>query len=221
MIVVLPEKPTQKLEKDDNGVIKNIRRKKFNKIGDILYAVEDYLPDYFKTVDINSIGLTKNYLRKKELNRKIEEVNNEIEVNEISIDNSIETQAHFSKESIGLISKESKTNMEYGTMVHEIFELIDYKDFDSSLIEDVKQAEIYHEYEFEYKKDNTEYHGIIDLMLEYENNIDIIDFKLKNVNDENYVKQLNGYKNYIEEISNKNVNIYLYSIIDETMNQII
>ena len=124
-------------------------------------------------------------------------------------------------------------------MVHEIFELIDYKDFDSSLIEDeylrekankflnndllknVKQAEIYHEYEFEYKKDNTEYHGIIDLMLEYENNIDIIDFKLKNVNDENYVKQLNGYKNYIEEISNKNVNIYLYSIIDETMNQII
>lgn len=239
MIVVLPEKPTQKLEKDDNGVIRNIRRKKFNKIGDILYAVEDYLPDYFKTVDINSIGLTKDYLRKKELNRKIEEVNNEIEVNEISIDNSIETQAHFSKESIGLISKESKTNMEYGTMVHEIFELIDYKDFDSSLIEDeylrekvnkflnndllknVKQAEIYHEYEFEYKKDNTEYHGIIDLMLEYENNIDIIDFKLKNVNDENYVKQLNGYKNYIEEISNKNVNIYLYSIIDETMNQII
>ena len=58
-------------------------------------------------------------------------------------------------------------------------------------------------------------------MLEYENNIDIIDFKLKNVNDENYVKQLNGYKNYIEEISNKTVNIYLYSIIDETMNQII
>ena len=124
-------------------------------------------------------------------------------------------------------------------MVHEIFELIDYKDFDSSLIEDeylrekvakflnnellknVKQAEIYHEYEFEYKKDNTEYHGIIDLMLEYESNIDIIDFKLKNVNDENYVKQLNGYKNYIEEISNKTVNIYLYSIIDETMNQII
>ena len=58
-------------------------------------------------------------------------------------------------------------------------------------------------------------------MLEYENNIDIIDFKLKNVSDQNYVKQLNGYKDYIESISNKNVKIYLYSIIDETMNQII
>ena len=39
--------------------------------------------------------------------------------------------------------------------------------------------------------------------------------------DENYVKQLNGYKDYIKDISNKNVYIYLYSIIDETMNQII
>ena len=122
---------------------------------------------------------------------------------------------------------------------YEVFELIDFKNYEPSLIEDefirnkvtkflendllknVKQAEIYHEYEFEYKKDNTEYHGIIDLMLEYEEKIDIIDFKLKNVSDQNYIKQLTGYKNYIEEISNKNVDIYLYSIIDETMNQII
>ena len=51
--------------------------------------------------------------------------------------------------------------------------------------------------------------------------LSIIDFKLKNVSDENYIKQLNGYQNYIEQISNKNVNIYLYTIIDETMNRII
>ena len=129
--------------------------------------------------------------------------------------------------------------MEYGTKVHEVFELIDFKNYNPLLIEDnfirqkvtkflnnellknVNDAQIYHEYEFEYKKDNTNYHGIIDLMLEYDNKIDIIDYKLKKVDDENYLKQLKGYKEYIELISNKTVNIYLYSIIDEKINQII
>ena len=239
MIVLLPNKLTTKLEKDENGVIKKIRRTKFNKLSDLIYSVEDYLPEYFKTINIETIGLTKSYLRKKELEKKIDNTEKNIEVKEILIENTIEKQAHFSKESMNLIKKENRLNMEYGTKVHEIFELIDLKNYNPSIIDDefirnkvkkflnnnllknIKQAEIYHEYEFEYKKDNTKYHGIIDLMIEYEENIDIIDFKLKDISDSNYIKQLNGYKKYIEEISNKNVNIYLYSIIDETMNQII
>ena len=239
MIVVLPDKPVMKLEKDNEGVINKIRRLKFNKLSNLIYAVEDYLPEYFKKVDVNKIGLTKNYLFKKELDKKLASSDKEINVKEIHIENEIEKEAHFSKESISLVSKENKNNMEYGTMVHEVFELIDFKNFNPEIIEDefirkkverflnndllqnVKESEIYHEYEFEYKENDTEYHGIIDLMLEYEDKIDIVDFKLKNVSDENYIKQLNGYKNYIEKISNKNVNIYLYSIIDETMNQII
>ena len=239
MIVVLPDKPVVKLEKDANGVIEKIRRTKFNKLSDLIYSVEEYLPEYFKNIDINSIGLTKEYLGKKELNKKIEKSEKEINVREINIENSIETQSHFSKENISLVTKSNKANMEYGTMIHEVFELIDLKNYDPSLIDDdyirnkvekflnnellknIQDAEIYHEYEFEYKKDDIKYHGIIDLILEYNENIDIIDFKLKNINDENYIKQLNGYKSYIEQISNKNVNIYLYSIIDETMNKII
>ena len=43
------------------------------------------------------------------------------------------------------------------------------------------------------------YHGIIDLMLEYSDNIKIIDSKLKNISDNEYLKQLNGYKTYIEK----------------------
>ena len=40
-------------------------------------------------------------------------------------------------------------------------------------------------------------------MLVYENYIDIIDYKLSNIDDEKYIDQLNGYKKYIEMISNK------------------
>ena len=57
-------------------------------------------------------------------------------------------------------------------------------------------------------------------MLEYNNRIDIIDYKLKNTNDPNYNKQLLGYKEYIETVSNKKVYIYLYSIIDSTFTEI-
>ena len=76
--------------------------------------------------------------------------------------------------------------------------------------------------EYEFVEDNydEEKHGIIDLMMEYGDYIDIIDYKLKNIDDEAYIKQLNGYKNYIEKITNKKVNIYLYSIIDESYKKI-
>ena len=75
-------------------------------------------------------------------------------------------------------------------------------------------ANIYEEYEFMYEEDNTLTHGIIDLLLEFDDKCIIIDYKLKNVDDDAYIKQLNGYKKYIESITNKNTETYLYSIID-------
>ena len=58
-------------------------------------------------------------------------------------------------------------------------------------------------------------------MFEYENYIDIIDYKLKNIDDEEYLKQLEGYKNYIYNKTKKEVNIYLYSILDNDLKIII
>ena len=57
-------------------------------------------------------------------------------------------------------------------------------------------------------------------MIEDENEIKIIDYKLNNIKDENYLKQLNGYKNYISKISNKDINIYLYSILSNTLEKL-
>ena len=57
-------------------------------------------------------------------------------------------------------------------------------------------------------------------MLEYQDHIDIIDYKLKNINDENYDKQLSGYRKVIEEKTNKLVECYLYSILDEVYRKV-
>ena len=62
--------------------------------------------------------------------------------------------------------------------------------------------------------------GIIDLMIEYDNYVDIIDYKLKNISDSDYDKQLLGYKNYIEHLTKKRVNIYLYSLFDSVYREI-
>ena len=44
-----------------------------------------------------------------------------------------------------------------------------------------------------------------------------MDYKLKHITDEAYLKQLNGYKKYIEKITDKKTKIYLYSILDEKL----
>ena len=239
MIIVIPEKETVSLEKNENGVIEEIRRLKFNKLSDFMYGVKNYLQKYFHTVDITKLGLTKQYQFSKNVNiQSNNSIKDSINVEEIHIDNNITTDKHFSKESNRLFTKEETKMMKYGTKIHEYLELIDYnnpnldliedsfiknkiqKFLDNKLLENISHSNIYHEYEFYYKKDNINYHGIIDLMLEYDTHIDIIDFKLKNVIDENYKNQLHGYKEYIESITNKKVNTYLYSILNEKIESI-
>ena len=239
MIIVLPDRETRTLEKNNDGVIEEIRRLSFNKLSSFIYGIKNYLYSYFEGVDIEKLGLTKNYLYpKKIVQETLNNIKDNINVEEINIENEVVEEKHFSKETNKIITKEENDLMKFGTKVHEIFELLDFRNIDLSLVDNkfirnkvekflsndllknISNANIYKEYEFIYNKDNNEYHGIIDLMLEYDNHIVIIDYKLKSITDENYIKQLNGYKGYIEKISNKEVSTYLYSILDEKVLQI-
>ena len=239
MIIVLPDRETRTLEKNNDGVIEEIRRLSFNKLSSFIYGIKNYLYSYFEQIDIEKLGLTKNYLYpKKIVQETLNNIKDNINVEEINIENEVVEEKHFSKETNKIITKEENDLMKFGTKVHEIFELLDFRNIDLSLVDNkfirnkvekflsndllknISNANIYKEYEFIYDKDNNEYHGIIDLMLEYDNHIDIIDYKLKGITDENYIKQLNGYKEYIEKISNKEVSTYLYSILDEKVLQI-
>ena len=57
-------------------------------------------------------------------------------------------------------------------------------------------------------------------MIEYENEIKIVDYKLKQITDDAYFQQLRGYQSYIESITDKKVSTYLYSIMDGTLEEI-
>ena len=137
------------------------------------------------------------------------------------------TNSHFSKEGNKLITKEEREVMYFGTHMHEVFESIDldkpnldnYNDKEKELINNFINNGIikgftnyYSEYEFIYNNGSNIAHGIIDLLLEYNDHYKIIDYKLSNTDDDEYIKQLNGYMDYIESKTNKKVEAYLYSI---------
>lgn len=188
---------------------------------------------------LNSLDGIDKYISKKEAKYshdyksiKIKEIpdNNQIEkINKktISLNYQAINQQHFSKETENILDKDTIKLMEYGTKVHESLEYIDFNKADNEIINYIfdtfpkNYKMLYHEYEFKYFKDGIEFHGIIDLMIEYADWIAIIDYKLKTIEDKNYRKQLAGYRSYIQDISKKKVKTYLYSIIDKKLKEIV
>ena len=233
MIFILPSN-TKEDNKSIGDIIDNSIRGKYNSFASIMYSLESITKDYYKNIDINDINLSKDYNMISNNNYKehLKLINDKIEVNTTCIPSSIKENKTFSKKNIHIVTKEEEDKLLYGRLIHELFECTDFNNLDNlsdnnkKIIErflekiDISHANIYKEYEFIYDENNTTYHGIIDLMLEYQDNIKIIDYKLKNINDEAYIKQLNGYKNYIEKLFNKKTSIYLYSITLNTLEEI-
>lgn len=228
MIIVCPKYDNEEVYTD---IVNDDVRLKYRSIYDMLNSISDRLKPYSKDIDVNNIGLTKSYNLSKKGNKlpNIFSEDKKIELSEINIINDEEVDSHFSKVSNVIHTREEISSMEYGTFMHELFETTDFYNPDTTNSKVLKfisklnlnDVKIYKEFEFIYEEDNTRKHGIIDLMLEYNDHIDIIDYKLKNTLDPNYVNQVNGYKKYISNKTGKMVNTYLYSILNEEFKQIV
>ena len=200
---------------------------------DMLSVVKEKLNPFIIDISMDSLNLTKSYDVIKEYNYKdsIESVKDRVDVEELKIEKKMKNKKRASKENIKLLSKNDKEKMKLGIKIHEIFEHLDFfnpnlnnldiNEFFKGKIETFLDIisfsslkNVYKEYEFLYKTGDVEKHGIIDLMLEYDKEIKIIDYKLTDDFDSDYIKQLNDYKDYIETKTNKDVSIYLYSVID-------
>ena len=234
MIIVKPQN-----ENFETSTINNSIKLSYRSFANLLDSISFYLKDYVKIIDLAKEGLTHDYNLSKKVNytNLIDSNNDILEVTELNIDNQLLNSNSFSKKINKLITKEEKQNLETGLKVHEYLETSNLKDINANdtktpyykyltnflnqpLLSQIKDATIYKEYEFIYDDEDNEMHGIIDLMLVYQEHVDIIDYKLKNVQDENYLKQLSGYQKYITKVTNKVVNTYLYSIIDNHIEKI-
>ena len=113
MIIVLPDKETRTLEKNNDGVIEEIRRLSFNKLSSFIYGIKNYLYSYFEQIDIEKLGLTKNYLYpKKIVQETLNNIKDNINVEEINIENEVVEEKHFSKETNKIITKEENDSYE-------------------------------------------------------------------------------------------------------------
>ena len=232
MIIVIPKIEE---EKEVLGIIPDRTKQKYNSFLDIIKSIYSLLLPYVKEVNID---VSRDYLNNND-KKKLEKDNDTLEVDEVNIDKILKEETHYSKDKLHLISREEKELMDFGSKVHEVLELIDFNNPDyslfdindeikskinkflnSDLIKDNLNNKMYKEYEFIYNEGNILSHGIIDLMIECGDKIIIIDYKLKNIEDKEYDKQLNGYREFIKNKLNKDVDCYLYSILDEDYREV-
>ena len=235
MIIVTP-----KLTKENeiNNIVDINTRLKYRSLYDILNSIKNVLNSYNEVVNLETLNLTKdyNFLNNKNNNNDFTK-DEKIIIDEISIENNIVKEKRFSKSIKKLYTKDEISNMKYGTYIHYILETLNFNNpnldiedtsiknkiktfLNNDIFKNINKGKIYKEYEFLFNDKNEVYHGIIDLMVVYDDYIDIIDYKLKNIDDKEYKNQLLGYKKYIQNKLNKKVNLYLYSIYDEILTKV-
>ena len=208
------------------SIVEDKIRKTYTSFQDILNSIKQNLTKYIKEIDLEKIPLSKDYITKIKTNKTINETDKIINKKQIKIENSLIEEKKASKNIKKLLTQEEIKNMEYGTKMHELFETTDFKSPKNqvvkSLVEklNIKDEKIYKEHEFILTENEEEYHGIIDLLIEYKDHIKIIDYKLQNTKDEAYLNQLETYKKYVNQISNKKVKLYLYSILNNELIEI-
>ena len=231
--IIIPKKEEESLLKN---IVSNSKRDKYNSFNSIMKSINGLLLPYTK--EEVSVSLTDEYLYERK-NRKLDLLDEKINVSNLEFNFKEKESTKFSKSTISLVSMEEEETMDIGTKVHKVLEQIDFKNprldeinldsfllnkvkkfINSSLIQDNLNSSFYKEYEFMIEEDNEIKRGVIDLMIENDNEVIIVDYKLSNVLDEAYKKQLNGYRDYIKTKTNKNISIYLYSIIGEELTRL-
>lgn len=209
---------------NDEKIVNINERLKYRSFLDIVNTIKDEFEG--KTKNITNLSfVTKNYQSFKDI--KLSNYDSlPLPIKKVFIEYNNYTDNKFSKNTNKLLTGEELDVIQKGLDVHYAFEVTDFKNpnfdikygkyvkrfLDNDLFKNINDAKVFKEYEFIYEEENNKYHGIIDLMIMYKDHVDIIDYKLSNIDDPNYIKQLNGYRNYISKRTALDVNTYLYSI---------
>ncbi|MBR3208990.1 MAG: UvrD-helicase domain-containing protein [Bacilli bacterium] len=220
------------IDEENQKQINESTKLKYTSFKSVIDSISPSLNNHIKNVDNKKINLTKEYKYKNKKVIKMENSKHEtLTVNEVNIKEEEIKNSKYSKQIKKMLTKEEYQNIETGKRMHKIFENFDFikpdytnlneyeaskiKAFiETNILKDTK--EIYKEYEFV----TEESHGIIDLLLIKDKKNIIIDYKLRSLDDKEYVNQLKGYQDYIESLTGKQTETYLYSILDETLKKV-
>lgn len=189
----------------------------------------DVINKFSKKVKEEELGLTHEYNVAK-INDIITKEGKNISYPNKNYHSKVLVKGEISKNSLGIINKETRYVLELGTNIHETLACLDLKKPDYSLVKaeyktkikdllslelfkDIEKANIYQEYEFYFTEQDKSYYGIMDLLLEYDDHYVIIDYKLAHLDKEEYKRQLSVYYRYLKTFTTKPIFVYLVSIL--------
>ena len=151
---------------------------------------------------------------------------NKIKLKSIEVPTSLVTKTRASKE----VSDDVDSGvLDFGSELHAYLENMDlesknldyvknrqmkkyvYNVMNSSLFKGIKNNQVRHEFRFYDEEENIQ--GYIDALIVKENEIDIVDFKLKNIDEVEYDRQLRIYKSYLSKKTTLPIKMYLLAAI--------
>ncbi len=197
-----------------------------------------FVKEQTKLISCEEIGLSKQYRYNKLSVSKFEGA--PISYQEEAYESEAIVKQNISKELKQITDHKLKTAIQLGQSFHECLEILDFKNpeidalpvdsfikatltklLKTEVFNNMAEAKTYHEHEFYFEDEGENYHGIIDLFAEYQDHIDIIDYKLASVDSEEYIRQLSIYKAYISSKSKKPVYCYLLSILNQEVRRVL
>lgn len=230
MIILLQDNDKGRV--NDEKIVANIYRQNYNSFKDIYDSISNILP--FQKINIEELSIHNDYLygRNLKYEQLISHCDKKIKQENICVF-STSSQLKKASKPVHLLQSDQYSVLDYGTYLHKVLETMDFKNPDYTKVDkkiqsivqnflahpifvNIQKAKIYKEYEF--VSDDT--HGIIDLLVEYDDYIDIIDYKLKNIEDEDYIKQLQTYEKYLKTKTNKIIHLYLYSLLNQVFKKV-
>lgn len=191
-----------------------------------VYLLAELGSKYQKDYSLGEETLTLNLRNKKEIKPL------DLELKHVVVDSPVKEKKHASKE----VVKVDESLLQFGTDVHALLEGLDLSKKDTGYIKDYKfrriannvinselfkgvsNDQVRHEFSYYDKENNV--NGIIDCLIIKDNEIDIVDFKLKNIAEEDYDKQLRTYKSYISSISGKPIKMYLLAALSGEIREV-
>lgn len=219
--------------KDEPNFLETVRQDSYSSFYDVLSELKtDLILRDFKT-DIEKLCLTKDYNEKSIIKTLEKQSFQELEKIEVSLIKNIKQKYQPSIESLLVKDQNIIELEEKGTKLHIYMELVglgeDKYQLIENLIDDENDKErilgfiesdfvanldivnYYSEYEFIYEEEDKTIRGIIDLIIETPEELIIIDYKLSDIEKDEYLEQVTTYVKYLKTISKKLITSYLYS----------
>ncbi len=233
IVLVLPN-----MKKEINYKINDLIKQNFKSFMEMINSISEELLPFTEEMDLDSLSLTLDYLKPNEKLMDLDVTKNELEFDNIVVNEIYEDEAHPSIIHGTYPSLEEMKMMEKGTHFHKLLEIIDLSNPDFTFlskeeekmiknfinhpfIKDMEIIHTFHEYPFTFMLDDIHINGIIDLIIETNNEYIIIDYKLNDITKEGYQKQLNIYAAYLKSITTKKISAYLYSIVHNEFKKVI